>query len=103
MKQRTSEWIEKINTEYHERQLKEPYRSTVAFCDWLEEIGYIHKDSELRIIDLCSGQGANIYYMGMRYPDSTFIGVDINSDIVMRGNKFFQDNTDFRVNEKTKI
>ncbi|MBL7205514.1 MAG: methyltransferase domain-containing protein [Desulfobacteraceae bacterium] len=87
-----AEWIEKVNTEYHERQFKEPYRSTVAFCDWLEEIGYIQKDSQLRIIDLCSGQGANIYYMGKRYPKSTFIGVDINSDIVMRGNKFFQDN-----------
>jgi len=92
MKQRTTEWIEKVNIEYHESQFKEPYRSTVAFCDWVEKLGYIQRDSQLKIIDLCSGQGANIYYMGKRYPKSTFIGVDINSDIVMRGNKFFQDN-----------
>lgn len=91
MKQRATEWIEKVNTEYHERQFKEPYRSTVAFCDWLEEIGYIQKDSQLRIIDLCSGQGANIYYLGKRYPKSTFTGVDINSDLVISGNKFFKD------------
>ena len=92
MRQRTTEWLEKVNTEYHERQFKEPYRSTVAFCDWLEEIGYIQKDGELRIMDLCAGQGANIYYMAKRYPKSTFVGVDINPDIVMNGNKFFQSN-----------
>jgi ubiquinone/menaquinone biosynthesis C-methylase UbiE len=91
MKQRTTEWIEKVDTKYHERQFKEPYRSTVAFCDWLEEIGYIRNDSHLRIIDLASGQGANIYYMGKRYPQSAFIGVDINPDLVTSGNKFFQD------------
>jgi Lysylphosphatidylglycerol synthase TM region len=30
MKQRTTEWIEKVDLQYHERQFKEPYRSTVA-------------------------------------------------------------------------
>ncbi len=91
MKQRTTEWIEKVDLQYHERQFKEPYRSTVAFCDWLEEIGYISKDSQLTILDLACGQGANTYYMGKRYPRSEFIGVDINSDIVMSGNKVLQD------------
>jgi ubiquinone/menaquinone biosynthesis C-methylase UbiE len=91
MKQRTTEWIEKVDLLYHELEFEEPYRSTVAFCDWLEEIGYIRKDSQLRIIDLGSGQGGNIFYMGKRYPQSKFIGVDINPDLVMSGNKFFQD------------
>ncbi len=92
MEQRATEWLEKVNTEYHERQFKEPYRSTVAFCDWLESIGYIKKDSQLEIIDFCSGQGANIYYMGRRYPKCAFVGVDINPDIVKKGNSFFQTN-----------
>lgn len=91
MKQRTTdEWLEKTNIEYHERQFKEPYRSTVAFCDWLEKIGYIERNSQLRIMDLCSGQGANIYYMAKRYPKSKFVGVDINSCIVKKGNTFFK-------------
>lgn len=90
MKQRTTEWIEKVNIEYHESQFKEPYRSTVAFCDWLEKIGYIERNSQLIIMDLCSGQGANTYYMAKRYPKSKFVGVDINSDIVKKGNTFFQ-------------
>ncbi|MBL7195622.1 MAG: methyltransferase domain-containing protein [Desulfobacterales bacterium] len=90
--QRTTEWIENVDTKYHERQFKEPHRSTIAFCDWLEEIGYIQRDSQLKIIDIGSGSGANIYYMGKRYPNSQFIGMDINSDLVTSGNQFFQDN-----------
>lgn len=95
MKQRTAEWLKNVNAldiKYHARQFKEPYRSTVAFCDWLEMVGYIRKDSELKIIDLCSGQGANICYMGERYPKCMFVGVDINPDIVTKGNSFFQKN-----------
>jgi len=81
-----------VNSDYHERQFKEPYRSTVGFCDWLEEIGCVQQDSELRVIDLGSGRGANIYYMARRYPRSDFVGVDINPDHVTAGNKFFHDN-----------
>jgi SAM-dependent methyltransferase len=92
MKQRTTEWIEKVDFQYHERQFERPYRSTVIFCDWLEQIGYIRKDSCLRILDLGSGAGANIYYMSKRYPNSIFIGVDINYDLVMKGNEFFEKN-----------
>ena len=46
----------------------------------------------MRILDIGSGSGANIYYMVKRYSNSTFLGVDINPDLVMRGNQFFQDN-----------
>ena len=82
MKQRTTELIEKANFQYHERQFERPYRSTILFCDWLEHIGYIRKDSCLRILDLASGAGANIYYMNKRYSNSIFIGVNINNDLV---------------------
>lgn len=94
MKQRTTEWLDKnkINTDYHERQFKEPYRSTVAFCNWLETIGLINNGSQLKILDLCSGAGANIYYMSQRYPMSLFVGVDINPDLVEHGNTLFQSN-----------
>lgn len=91
MKQRITEWIEKVDLNYHERQFKAPYRSTVAFCDWLEEIRYLCQGSRLRIIDLASGGGANICYMKKRYPKCKFVGVDINPDLVTSGNKFFRD------------
>lgn len=92
MEQRTAEWLDKskVNTEYHERQFREPYRSTIAFCDWLDSERLMSPDSELRILDLCSGAGANIYYMSKRYPKSSFVGVDINADNVEQGNAFFQ-------------
>ena len=76
---------------HHERQFKEPYRSTVAFCDWLETTGLLHKESRLRILDLGAGQGATLYYMGLRYPHCSFVGVDINPDLVHQGNTFFQE------------
>ncbi len=92
MEQRTAEWLDKnkVNTDYHERQFREPYRSTVAFCDWLETERLMCPESEQRILDLCSGAGANIYYMSKRYPKSSFLGVDINPDNVEQGNAFFQ-------------
>lgn len=80
-----------VDLQHHERRFDEPDKSTVAFCDWLEAIGYIRKDSRLKVIDLGSGDGANIFYMAKRFPNSTFIGVDIDPYLVMIGNKLFQD------------
>lgn len=62
--------------EYHERQLKEVYRSTVHLCDWLDQLGYI-KDGQL-IMDLGCGAGANLAYIAKRYPKCRFIGVELN-------------------------
>jgi len=94
MERRTAEWLDgtRFNTEYHDRQLREPYRSTIAFCNWLETTRLMSPESELRILDLCSGAGANIYHMSKRYPRSSFLGVDINPDLVAQGNAFFQSN-----------
>jgi hypothetical protein len=94
MKPGTASWTDKtkVNFAYHERQFKEPYRSTVAFCNWIETLGLINSGSRLNILDLCSGAGANIYYMSQRYPKSSFTGVDINNDLVEQGNAFFQNN-----------
>lgn len=92
MKQRTTEWLDRneVNADYHERQFRTPYRSTLAFCDWLETQQLIGRDSRLKILDLCSGAGANVYHMSQRYPSSSFVGVDINPDLVAQGNAFFE-------------
>lgn len=90
MAQRTTEWIEKYNPDYHDRQFVNPYQSTIAFCDWLESIGYISADSELNILDVACGKGANMFYMAKRYPKCNFVGVDINDDVIKSGNEFFK-------------
>ena len=36
MNQRKTEWLEKADMDYNERQFEFPYRSTVSFFDWLD-------------------------------------------------------------------
>jgi hypothetical protein len=91
MEPRTTHWMDnsKVNFTYHERQFKEPYRSTVAFCDWIESINLINAGGRLNILDLCSGAGANMYYMSNRYPHMSFTGIEINKALVEYGNTMF--------------
>ncbi|MEJ0034118.1 MAG: class I SAM-dependent methyltransferase [Bacteroidota bacterium] len=84
--QRTDEWIKNFNEDYFNRQFQEPYRSTVAFCDWLDKIGVLRPDSPANILDIATGKGANIYYMSQRYKNMKFMGVDINESFVDEGN-----------------
>lgn len=90
MGQRLDEWLN-TGDDYHTKQFREPLRSTVAFCDWLEALGVLHNDSRLKILDMCSGLGANIAYMKKRFPSCTFSGIDINPDLVERGNKYLDE------------
>lgn len=89
MTQRTTEWLDTPKMDYHARQLAQVYRSTVCFFDWLEKIGYI-KPGQL-ILDLGCGLGANLAYMATRFPNSKFIGVDLNPDFVKRGNEILRE------------
>jgi len=91
MKQRTTEWIEKVDLAYHSRQFTTPFRSTVLFCEWLESLNCLNADSQLNIVDIGSGQGANIYYMAERYKNSHFVGLDINQELISAGNDFFKE------------
>ncbi len=92
--QRKDEWLklDDKSFSYHEKQFKKPYRSTVAFCDWLEKTDLIDINSSQRILDLGCGGGANLYYMAQKYPRSEFVGVDINDSLVNLGNQYFEEN-----------
>ena len=79
-----------INEDYHNRQFITPYRSTVKFCDWLEQIGALSKQVTYKIMDIGTGKGANLYYMNKRFPNCQYLGIDINNDLIKEGNAFFK-------------
>ena len=85
--QRTDEWLENYNHDYFDRQFRTPYRSTVAFCDWLEKRKLIEENSAMNILDVGTGKGANLFYMAQRLSAARFTGVDINPEFVNEGNK----------------
>jgi SAM-dependent methyltransferase len=91
MTQKASDWLSNVDFAYHEKQFSEPYRSTVAFCDWLEKTGFLSPDSRSNVVDLGCGQGANIAYMGKRFPRSNFVGIDLNPQLVRIGNKILEE------------
>jgi SAM-dependent methyltransferase len=91
-KQRTDEWLEAANLSYHERQFKDVYRSTIHFCNWLEDMNCLTQSSPSRILDIGSGMGSNIFYMSARFPNHKFEGIDINPDMVESGNQIFSQN-----------
>ena len=88
MKQRLDEWTKNYNDEYFNRQFKAPYRSTVKFCEWLEQLGVLSNKTRGNIMDI--GKGANLYYMQQRFPNYNFLGLDINKDFVKEGITFFE-------------
>jgi Predicted S-adenosylmethionine-dependent methyltransferase len=89
-KQRLNEWEKNIYEDYHNRQFATPYRSTVKFCDWLEQIGALSNQASYKIMDIGTGKGANLYYMNKRFPNCQYLGIDINNDLIKEGNSFFK-------------
>jgi ubiquinone/menaquinone biosynthesis C-methylase UbiE len=87
MDQRLDEWTKNYNNDYFERQFKTPYRSTVKFCDWLEELKVLNPQTKANIVDIGTGKGANLHYMNQRFPNCTYLGMDINKDFIDEGNK----------------
>jgi SAM-dependent methyltransferase len=81
-------WIsDDIDLAYHARQFEQPYRSTVAFIDWLEALGALDANRDLNILDAGCGQGANVHHLSARHPRSRFVGVDVNKALVDAGNR----------------
>ena len=82
------EWLDvadQIIANYHKRQYKLPNRSTVMFCDWLEEIDLMGAQRPAAVLDLGAGMGANVHYMAQRYPQSRFQGVELNPKLAAAG------------------
>ncbi|MEK7857819.1 MAG: class I SAM-dependent methyltransferase [Elusimicrobiota bacterium] len=92
LKQRKTEWLKVTKKDfegYYRKQFDAPYRSTVAFCAWLETLGLLGPRSASRVADVGAGLGGNIHYMAKRYPRSTFTGLELNAELVKLGNGCF--------------
>lgn len=91
MTQRLDEWTDEHYADYYNRQFKTPYRSTIKFCDWLNELGVLSKQAKCNILDIGTGKGANLYYMQKRFSNCQYSGIDINNDYIKEGNSFFEE------------
>lgn len=93
MSQNKSLWLKSLDKaalDYHERQFKNPYRSTIAFCDWLESLHLLSSKKLTKILDIGSGEGANLSYLASQFSHAFFVGIDINKTLVARGNQVFK-------------
>ena len=80
-KQETSAWNSKnFSMEYFTRQLKNPYQSTVAFFDFLEEENLMPPGTS--IVDACCGSGGNIFYAENRFSLNHIIGFDYQEEFL---------------------
>lgn len=93
MKQDKSLWLKlskKDISNYHEKQFQNPYRSTVFFTDWLKSLNLLSSKKTQNILDIGSGEGANLSYLAQRFTQSNFTGVDLNKNLVKKGNLIFK-------------
>ena len=86
--QKLNEWANEINLDYHLRQYKETYRSTIHFCDFLEQFNIMNKGT---VGDIGAGLGSNIRYMSERYPDIEFLGIELDPQLVKLGNGYLKE------------
>ena len=65
---------------YFTRQLSNPYQSTVAFFDFLEEEKLM--PSGTSIVDACCGSGGNLFYAANRFALKQAIGFDYQEEFL---------------------
>ncbi len=76
---------------YHEQQFKIPYRSTVFFSEFLKSQKLLSPKDSKNILDLACGEGAVISFLSHKFPKAKFTGIDLNKNLVKKGNKFFKE------------
>jgi SAM-dependent methyltransferase len=67
-----------VTLNYHLNQWNEPYRSTVHFCDFIAD----ELAQSRRVVDLGCGAGGPTRYLADRYPEVSFIGLDVSPDLI---------------------
>jgi SAM-dependent methyltransferase len=77
----------RIDQGYYEAQYSNPYRSTIAFLDWLTELGMVSKTERIKVLDVGAGMGETLFHFAQSYPNIEWVGLDINPDLVQIGNQ----------------
>jgi len=75
---------------YHKMQFDSPYRSTIAFWDWILSMPCM-KGSDT-ILDIGTGMGSNVFYFQRVSPEKKFIGIDQNVKLIEVAKKHLLDN-----------
>ena len=70
---------------YSLRQHRKVYGSTLGFIEFLEN--YVDLNNK-NLIDLACGGGANTIYLAKKYPQSFFLGIDYDRNLIKFGNKY---------------
>lgn len=78
-----------FDASYHERQWQRCYDSSRAFFDFLDARGVLTAGPGQRVVDLCTGSGANLYWLLQRHPHLDLTGVELHQDLVDFGNAAF--------------
>jgi SAM-dependent methyltransferase len=79
-------WLDGVDWGFHIRQFTDPYKSTIAFANFLEQHGLPRAND--RILDACCGMGGVAYYLANRFPSAKLSGMELNSKCVERGRAF---------------
>lgn len=87
--QRTDEWINNYEEDYFDRQFNNPYQSTIAIANWIQEKMILNFNSEQKVLDIATGKGANLSYFSKIFPKCSFLGLDLNKYFVDEGNSYF--------------
>lgn len=87
--------MKNFKADYYQRQFREPYRSTIAFADWLEASELLQKNQpaenkEQAVVDFGAGMGEALYYLGQRFHAQKFIGLELEPELVETGNNLLQ-------------
>lgn len=85
----TAKPVHKFSDAYHQRQWAVCYESTRAFYDFLFDEGVLAAETDAHVVDLCSGSGANLFWLKQRCPQLRLTGLEIDPDLVAFGNHAF--------------
>jgi trans-aconitate methyltransferase len=83
-------WQGERHLAHHRRQFAEPSRSIVALCDFVER-RVIDRAFIGCALDVGCGAGANMLYIGRRFPNLTWTGVDIASELFALGEELLRE------------
>ena len=78
-----------LDNDYYNRQLKNPYESTISFFNFLNKrVGLKNK----KIVDLACGNGANLFYLKKHYDISKSYGIDQNITLLNKAKNYLKKN-----------